>query len=122
MSTIPLARLASTIRSKNAGPDCITFDIIFPDPDLYERVKASGVLTAERICRLYGIGPERLVHFGAFDPARAFKFAIRRARPSGSPGETDVMGSQMYAPLLDLEMPASVLPAPATGQASKTVA
>ncbi len=123
MSTVSLAELASTIRSKNAGPDCITFDIIFKDPEVYERVKASGAMTAERICQLYGIGPERLVHFGAFDPARAFKFAIRRARPSGSPGETDVMGSQMYAPLLDLQLPASVLPPPETAsEESKTVA
>lgn len=116
MQTIRLAQVASTIRSKNAGPDCITFDIIFREPDVYERVKASGALTAERILELYGIGPDRLVHFGAFDPARAFKFSIRRLQPSGSPGETDVMGSQAYAPLLDLQLPASVLSAsgPAT--------
>ena len=120
---VRLAQVATTIRSKNAGPDCISFDIIFQDPGVYERVKASGALTPQRICRLYGIDPERLVFFGAFDPARAFKFAIRRARPSGSPGETDVMGSQMYAPLLDLELPASVLPSPAAaGRAGKTVA
>jgi len=106
---VRLGDVASTVRSKNAGPDCITFDIIFRDAQIYERVKASGALSPERICQLYGLEPERLVHFGAFDPARAFKFTIRRARPSGSPGETDVMGSQMYPPLLDLELPASVL-------------
>ncbi|OUN01468.1 MAG: acyl-CoA synthetase [Firmicutes bacterium ZCTH02-B6] len=107
---VRLGDVTSTVRSKNAGPDCITFDIIFKDADVYERVKASGALTPERICQLYGIHPERLVHFTAFDPAQAFKFTIRRVRPSGSPGETDVMGSQMYAPLLDLELPATVLP------------
>ena len=41
--------------------------------------------------------------------ALAASAAQVRARPSGSPGETDVMGSQMYPPLLDLELPASVL-------------
>ncbi|MBO8141352.1 MAG: DUF4387 domain-containing protein [Firmicutes bacterium] len=99
-----LCELASTIRSKNAGPDCITFDVIFRDDEVYRQVKNSGELTPERVCRLYGIGPERLVRFVAFDPARAIKFTIRRSRPSGSPGETDVMGSQMYAPLLELEV------------------
>lgn len=100
-----LAQLAQTIRSKNAGPDCITFDIIFNDDAVYEQVKASGLLTPERIAAMYGIDPERIVRFVAFDPARAYKFTIRRNRPSGSPGESDVMGSQMYAPLLDIEVP-----------------
>lgn len=100
-----LKDLAQTIRSKNAGPDLITFDIIFRDDAVYEEVKASGALTAGTIAGLYGIDPGRIVTFMAFDPARAVKFTIRRERPSGSPGETDVMGSQMYAPLLDLEVP-----------------
>ncbi|HEY4863981.1 MAG TPA: DUF4387 family protein, partial [Candidatus Dormibacteraeota bacterium] len=30
---------------------------------------------------------------------------MRRRRPSGDPGETDVFGAQQYAPLLDLEIP-----------------
>lgn len=100
-----LMDLAQTVRSKNAGPDLITFDIIFGDEDVYREVKASEALTAETIAALYGIDPGRIVTFVAFDPARAVKFTIRRERPSGSPGETDVMGSQMYAPLLDLEVP-----------------
>ncbi|MFS8524322.1 MAG: DUF4387 domain-containing protein [Limnochordales bacterium] len=102
-----LMDLARTIRSKNAGPDCITFDIIFSDDAVYREVKQSGALTAETVAALFGIEPDRVVTFTAFDPARAVKFTIRRLRPSGSPGESDVMGSQMYAPLLDLEVPVS---------------
>jgi hypothetical protein len=30
---------------------------------------------------------------------------VRRTRPSGSVGETDVFGAQQYAPLLDFEVP-----------------
>lgn len=104
-----LVELASTIRSKNAGVDHITFDILFSDPDVYQQVKASQVLTRERVADLYHVPPERVVRFVAFDPARAIKFTIRRQRPSGSPGEGDVMGSQQYAPLLELEVPDSVL-------------
>ena len=33
MKTMKLVDLAKTIRSKNAGTDRITFDIIFRDPD-----------------------------------------------------------------------------------------
>lgn len=104
-----LVELASTIRSKNAGVDHITFDILFSDPEVYERVKASQVLTPKRVAALYRVEPERVVRFVTFDPARAIKFTIRRRRPSGSPGEGDVMGSQQYAPLLDLEVPEAAL-------------
>jgi hypothetical protein len=40
-----------------------------------------------------------------FEPANAIKFTIRRLKPSGTPGETDVFGSQQYAPLFDVEVP-----------------
>lgn len=106
---VRLMDVAKTVRSKNAGVDHITFDVIFDDEGVYEAVKASGVLSVENIAKLYGIEPERIVRFVAFDPARAIKFTIRRQRPSGSPGETDVMGSQMYAPLLEVPIPAALL-------------
>ena len=35
-------------------------------------------------------------------PACAIKFTILRVRPSGSPGDPDIFGSQQYAPLLDV--------------------
>jgi len=40
-----------------------------------------------------------------YEPGNAIKFTIRRSRPSGSPGETDVFGSQQYAPLFDIAVP-----------------
>jgi len=39
-----------------------------------------------------------------FDPGNAIKFTIARRRPSGSPGDPDIFGSQQYAPLLDIEV------------------
>jgi hypothetical protein len=85
-----LAELAAEISSKNAGAFCLTFDIVFDTRERYEQVKRAGVISAERIAELYGI---------------AFKIAVRRERPSGSVGETDVFGAQQYAPLLDIEIP-----------------
>ena len=105
MKTKKLAELAKTIRSKNAGTDKITFDIIFREKENYELVKKSNVLTRETICRLYGIGEDRISDFVNFDPAYAIKFTIYRDKPSGSPGEGDVFGCQQYPPLLDLEIP-----------------
>lgn len=100
-----LKDLASTIRSKNSGVDNITFDIIFRERANYERVRDSGVLTRERVADLYGVTLDRVVFFGTFEPANAYKFTLRRLRPSGSPGESDMMGSQQYAPLFDIEIP-----------------
>jgi hypothetical protein len=100
-----LSTLAKTIRSKNAGVDLITFDIIFTERATYERVKQARVLTRESICKLYRIAPERIADFVEFDPGNAIKFTIYRLRPSGSPGDPDIFGAQQYAPLLDIEVP-----------------
>lgn len=100
-----LSDLAKTIRSKNAGTDKITFDVIFTNATDYERVKASGALTRETVSALYRIAPERITDFVNFDPAMAIKFTILRERPSGSPGDGDIFGAQQYAPLLSLDIP-----------------
>jgi hypothetical protein len=100
-----LADLAKTIRSKNAGVDKITFDVIFRDRETYERVCRSRVLTRETVCALYNIPDSRISDFVEFDPAFAIKFTIYREQPSGSPGDSDIFGAQQYAPLLDIEVP-----------------
>ena len=100
-----LSDIAKTIRSKNAGVDKITFDVIFTDRESYERVRASGVLSREAVCRLFGVAPERITDHVAFDPALAIKFTLYRRVSSGSPGDGDVFGSQQYGPLLDIEVP-----------------
>ena len=105
MSTQKLSNLAKTIRSKNAGVDKITFDIIFASRDAYERVKRTRVITRESMARLYGIPDARISDFVEFDPANAIKFTIYRLQPSGSAGDPDIFGSQQYAPLLDVEVP-----------------
>jgi hypothetical protein len=103
--TRKLSDLAKTVRSKNAGVDLITFDIIFRERSTYEHVKRARVITRESICALYRLPPERLADFVEFDPGNAIKFTIYRRRPSGSPGDPDIFGAQQYAPLLDIEVP-----------------
>ena len=99
-----LHELAKTIRSKNAGVDRITFDIIFRDRRTYDAVRRSGALSREAILALYGVPESRLTDFVEFDPAFAIKFTIARLRPSGSAGDSDIFGAQQYAPLLDVEV------------------
>jgi hypothetical protein len=99
-----LSELAKTIRSKNAGTDKITFDIIFREKEAYELVKRSRALTRESVCALLRIDPARLTDFVEYDPAHAIKFTILRPRPSGCAGDGDIFGAQQYAPFLDLEI------------------
>lgn len=104
MSVKKLSELAKTIRSKNAGTDKITFDVIFRESDAYELVKRSGALTRETVAAVLRIDPQRITDFVEYDPAYAIKFTILRDRPSGSPGDGDIFGAQQYAPFLDLEI------------------
>lgn len=100
-----LSDFASTIRSKNAGVNQITFDIIFPDAARYRHVLESQAITRETIAKLYRIPPERISDFVTFAPGNAIKFTLYRLRPSGSPGDWDILGCQQYGPLLDVEIP-----------------
>src|SRR5690625_444087 len=105
MGKVYLVDLAKTVRSKNAGTDRITFDIIFENKDDYEHVKTCEVLTKDSVAKLYDIDENRITDFVHYDPANAIKFTIDRPCPSGSPGDSDVFGSQQYAPLLTVEIP-----------------
>ena len=75
-----LADLAKTIRSKNAGTDKITFDIIFREKATYETVKRSGALTPETVCEILNVDRARLTDFVEYDPAFAIKFTIACVR------------------------------------------
>uniref|UniRef100_A0A9E7ZTI8 DUF4387 domain-containing protein n=1 Tax=Bosea sp. NBC_00436 TaxID=2969620 RepID=A0A9E7ZTI8_9HYPH len=101
----PLSAIAKTIRSKNAGVDHITFDVIFPDRASYDHVRASGALSPDAVCRVFGIERTRLTDHVEFDPAFAIKFTIARESGSGSLGDGDLFGSQHYAPLIDIPIP-----------------
>jgi hypothetical protein len=100
-----LSELASTVRSKNAGVNQITFDIIFPDRKTYQRAVRSGAITRDSIAKLYNIPQSRISDFVTFEVGNAIKFTLYRLRPSGSPGDWDILGCQQYGPLLELEIP-----------------
>ena len=101
----PLRDLAMEISSKNAGNFFLTFDVVFEDAAVYDRVKRARVLTPERLAPVFQMPTDDVLHVVEFDQGLAFKIAVRRAHASGDPGETDVFGAQQYAPLLDLEVP-----------------
>lgn len=99
-----LASLARLIRSKNAGPFVLTFDIMFDDVQRYERVKRSGALSREAIATLYGLKPAE-VQFFFCDHALAVKASIPRPVTQGDISDRDGHGGQQYAPLMEIEIP-----------------
>jgi len=97
--------LAEVLRSKNAGPLLITFDVILPDHATYRRVVDSEVLTPELIGSLYDLPPED-VQIMPFEAANAIKITIPRRGPtSGAPGDRDVYGAQQHVPLIGILIP-----------------
>ena len=98
-----LGELASLIRSKNAGPFVLTFDIMFKDKALYECVKASNRVNAGVVATKYGL-PEKDVLFFFVDNALAIKASIPRRAFQGDPRDADGHGGQQYALLMDIDI------------------
>ena len=99
-----IIEMVDVIRSKNAGPYEITFDLIFKDFKSYQEVRDAGIITRELIADLYRITPDQIVSIINFDPARAIKITIIRSLSAGAVGERDVYGAQQHAPLLGIEI------------------
>lgn len=99
---IRLQDVASVIRSKNAGPYQLTFDVIFKERHWFEEARRLNLISAGTIAQLYDIAEEDVLSIVAFEPANAIKATIRRRLASGDIGETDVYGAQQHAPLLAL--------------------
>ena len=72
-----LKDLAQLIRSKNAGPFVLTFDIMFDSMQDYLRVRDSGVISQELFASLYGT-PVDEVEIYHVDTAQAIKASIPR--------------------------------------------
>lgn len=100
---VKLRDLANVIRSKNAGPYELTFDVILKDRETYHQVVGAGIFTKDLLCRLYKIKTEAVIGIVFFEAANAIKMTIERPLSSGAFYERDVYGACQHAPLLDLE-------------------
>lgn len=99
-----LRDIASVIRSKNSGPYELTFDIIFKEFDMYNKVKAAKAINEKGFAKLYNIPESDIINLVYFDPAKAVKITIVRPIPSGALGETDVYGAQQHSPLMNFKL------------------
>lgn len=96
-----LGDIASLMRTKNAGPFYLTFDLMFDGQAKYEMASNSNALNAATVAELYGIR-EQDVEIYHYRPAWAIKVTIPRKEPSCDPKDTDTHGGQQFAPLVDL--------------------
>lgn len=100
-----LGDVASVIRTKNAGPYELTMDVMFDNEGIFQKVKASGVLSPRTVIEMYKIPQEHLIACLFWDQALSFKATIKRPVVSGSFGDLDVHGSQQHAPLIFILLP-----------------
>lgn len=98
-----LAEIATVIRSKNAGPLTLSFDLMFPTDAAFEVAQRAAALQPAALAKLYNVAASEVL-VTPYRAARAIKIAMPRTIVSGSPGDRDVYGAQQHGPLLDLEL------------------
>jgi hypothetical protein len=103
-----LYQAAKLIRSKNAGPFAITFDIIFPNHEQYEKVLTCGALTKENVADALNVPLDKITRY-ELPLANALKFSIVRKYPAGDFMDDDLYGCQEHRGLVNFEIPDDAL-------------
>jgi hypothetical protein len=103
-----LLDMAVVIRSKDAGINRLTFDIIFNSPECYEAALRSNVFHRDSMARLLGLPADRVVGSFFVDSCNAIKVSVERPIISASPDERDVFGAQQQSALERLTIPVYV--------------
>jgi Domain of unknown function (DUF4387) len=100
-----LRDFAAIIRSKNAGPYRLTFDVLFRDDASFQAVRDSGAITRETVARAYGVDPSRVSSLFVVPEGRAIKVTLIRPVGQGEAGDADMYGCQQHVPLMNLVVP-----------------
>lgn len=91
------------VRSKNAGPFWVTFDLFFDSAENYQQYHESPALSPELFGRLYGTDPA-MVKKIPVDDLHILKISYPRSSPQGGVEERDMHSGQQYVRLLDVEL------------------
>lgn len=91
------------VRSKNAGPFWVTFDLFFDGPEQYRAYHDSPVLSPQLFAQLYGTDPALVKKIPVEDLAM-LKISYPRATPQGGMEERDMHSGQQYVRLLEVEL------------------
>lgn len=94
-----LIEYTKILRSKNAGPLYITFDLIFNSGADMRYVEER--LTPALVAEAYSVLPEK-VDIISYGVVNSIKITFPRSTISGSLDDTDVYGCQMHGPLANI--------------------
>lgn len=96
-----LIEYTKILRSKNAGPLFITFDLIFNTSDDMKYVAEH--LEKEHIAKAYGVSVEKIdiIKYGVVN---SIKVTFPRKNISGSLADDDIYGCQQHIPLANIEL------------------
>ena len=89
------------LRSKNAGPLFITFDLIFNSKDDMNYIAQR--LTKEDISKAYDVDCEK-IDIIVYSVVNSIKITFPRKNISGSLDDTDIYGCQQHMPLANIEI------------------
>jgi hypothetical protein len=91
------------VRSKNAGPFWVTFDLFFKDREKFDRYAHHPALGPATFERLFGTDPALVKSFPV-ESLNMVKISCVRPTPSGSREERDLHSGQMFVSLLDVAL------------------
>jgi hypothetical protein len=100
-----LLDMAVVIRSKDAGINRLTFDVIFTSSENYETALRSNIFSSDSIAKILKLPAARVVGTFFVDTCNAIKISIDRPNISASVDERDVFGAQQQAAIEGLNIP-----------------
>lgn len=96
-----LIDIAKILRSKNAGPLYITFDLMFDSAEKMQTVLNN--LKKEQIAHAYGVSVGD-ISIISYEIVNSIKVTFPRKHISGSVYDDDVYGCQQHIPLGNIEI------------------
>ena len=104
-ATTRLLDMAVVIRSKDAGINRLTYDIVFHSCADYEAALHANLFHKAQVARLLGLPAQHVVGSFFVDSCNAIKITIDRPNLSASADEHDVFGAQQQSTLEALRVP-----------------
>lgn len=91
------------LRSKQAGPFWITFDLFFDGAESFRRYHDSPALSPDAFASLYGTDAAMVKRIPV-ESLNVVKISYPRVTPQGGMEERDMHSGQQYVRLLDVEL------------------
>jgi hypothetical protein len=91
------------VRSKNAGPYWVTFDLFFDGAESFEKHRANPALGPKLFERLFGADPALVRHYPVPD-LNVVKISYARTSAQGGMVERDMHCGQQFVRLLDVRL------------------